>query len=140
VISVEFVADKGPSSQIVRGAEVFLYRPDRDAGVRVLVHLQPAAVVAVVPVPGAQVPLTNDDYQLARELALRSPEVQSRFGRGLQGAKIEMLRELPSDQEDPCFRNRCVFLLFRLPEGYASGPRVVVDLSAREVRMKGGER
>lgn len=140
VISVDFAADKGASSEVVRGAEVFLYRPDRDVGVRALVHLQPVAVVAVAPVPGPQVPLTNDDYQLARELALRSPEVQSRFGKGLQRADIEMLRELPSDPDDPCVRHRCVFLLFRLPEGYASGPRVVVDLNAREVRVKGEER
>ncbi|HVF58296.1 MAG TPA: hypothetical protein VNJ70_00550 [Thermoanaerobaculia bacterium] len=137
LVAIDFVADKGPSSEVVRSAEVFLYRPDRDVGVRALVHLQEAAVVAVAPVSGTQVPLTQEDYQLAHELALGSPEVQSRLGPGLREAVIEVLRELPNDAEDPCFRHRCVFLLFRLPEGYAVVPRVVVDLTERAVRVQG---
>ncbi len=140
VVSVDFLADKGPNGEIVRSAEVLLYRPDRDVGVRALVHLQPAAVVAVTPVPGQQVPLTDEDYQLANELVQRSSLVQSRFGEALQRAQIEVLRELPSDPDDPCTRHRCVFLLLRLPEGYLAGPRIVIDLTAREVRVKGEER
>lgn len=137
VVSVDFMADKGPSNETVRSAEVLFYRPDRDVGVRALVRLQPTSVVAVASVPGQQVPLTNEDYQSARQLALRHELVQSRFGQAVERAQIEMLRELPSNPEDPCFRHRCVLLLFRLPEGYAAGPRVVVDLTAGEVRVRG---
>jgi hypothetical protein len=140
VVSVEFAADKGPSNEIVRGAEVLFYRPDRDVGVRAVVRLEPLSVVAVASVPGPQVPLTNDDYQSARQLALRHQLVQSRFGAAAERAQIEMLRELPTNPDDPCFRHRCVLLLFRLPEGYAAGPRVVVDLTAGEVLIRGGER
>jgi hypothetical protein len=148
VISVEFVSlkptgapapgsDPNLAGPIGRFAQVLVYRPDANVGVKALVDLGGKAVTQTLRVEGSRVPLTEDDVAEARELALKSAEVRRLFGAvGPDEFRAEGLRSIGFGPQDACFRNRCVHLLFRRGEHYLVTPAIVVDLTARTVRVE----
>lgn len=136
---VEFVAVKAEDEREApaRHAEVVFLRADAQFGVRALVSLQrEPAVVAVDKIPEADVPMTAADLEMARKLALENAEVRAAGEARLAKATVEGLRIVATDDDDPCFRSRCVRLLFKIGRDYLSQPVVVVNLTKSSVTVE----
>jgi len=154
LIYVEFLALKpedeqktretpGRPIQIGRHAEVLLYRYDGDLGVRAVVDLEKQAVKEVSRVDGEQVPLTSEDVAEALELALQNERLRTKLGPEVQQYRVEGgryrvegMRILATDESDPCWKHRCLDLLFRRGQFYLAEFPVTVDLTARTVRLE----
>jgi hypothetical protein len=135
--------------QIGRHAAVLFYRYDSDQGIHVVVDLQKKAVVEVVRIEGKAVPLGPDEVTEAFSLAVRNERVRSLLGSRLNEYKVanlaegerpesrvEGLRVVATSPRDPCYRHRCIDLLFHNREGYVAGTSVTVDLTAQTVRAE----
>jgi hypothetical protein len=149
LISVEFLALKpedprlatetdGPI-QIGRHAEVLFYRYDGDVGVRVVVDVAQETVRDVSRVDGQAVPLSEEEVVEAGELALHDETVIGRLGPDRRQYKIEGMRILATRESDPCYRHRCVDLLFRRGPHYLVAFPVTVDLTSRDVMVQRGK-
>jgi hypothetical protein len=147
-------ASRDPSKLVVeRAAEVVFYRFDGNFGIRALVNLERKVVMSVQRLEGANVPLTEQDWMGALQLALKDPEIQKLLDkdlekfRGLSRRKsnaatrrqnaVRSLLIVATSPTDPCFESRCVQLLFR------RGPVYLVDsaianLSTGIVRVQKG--
>jgi Cu2+-containing amine oxidase len=139
-----------------RYAEVVFLRYENEAGVRAIVDLSRRNVIDVTQISADQVPLTDNDLAEASRLALSSPEVKAALGpeaqrfrppepetsaRSNREAKAEqyIIRGLPlrtQDENDSCWKHRCLQLLFRRGDVYLTRPVVVVDLTAHQVRLE----
>lgn len=145
VIGVEFlslkpadVPGREPSlvGPIGRHAQVLLYRPEGDFGVRALVDLGAKGITQATRVEGGQVPLTEDDVAEARDLAFKNEQVRRMLGNRLDEFRVEGLRSTGTGPQDSCLRNRCVHVLFRRGDHYLVTPTVIVDLTTRAVRVE----
>lgn len=156
LIQVEFVAMKPTGTyddperlQIGRHASVLFYRYEGDQGFHVVVDLRRKAVVSVTKLEGRAVPLAPDEIGEAFELAARNERVRSLLGAGISEyrvadltkgerpeTRVEGLRVIATTPRDPCYRHRCIHLLFHSREGYLAGTTVTVDLTAQSVRAE----
>jgi hypothetical protein len=137
---VEFVSIKPEqeSERLAhRHAEVVFLQAKAEYGVRAVVRLGAEPTVTTVDkVSERDVPMTADDLEAARRLALQSPEVKAAAEPRLEKAKVEGLRVVGADETDPCYRGRCVRLLFKVGNDYLSDPIVVVDLTTSRVSVQ----
>jgi len=162
LVSVDLFARKPPEEQLQgaavgrriemgRMAEVMFFRYEGEYGVRAVVDLEKKTATDVSRLESAQVPMTPADLAQAWTIALRSDEVRKalgpdvekfQVGPGTPGAKarpqysVEALRVGATDEKDPCFRHRCLHLLFREGDAYLMKPWVIVDLSAEKVYIE----
>jgi hypothetical protein len=156
LISVELLAMKveKPSEEArpTRQAEVVLFRPERDIGVRVAVNLERNVVEDANRLSGTQVPLNADDLAEAFELAMKNDELVKVLGPAAGSYRLEIrpgertlerseygvtgLRVRGTTAKDPCFRDRCMQLFFRKGNSFLSEPLVTVDLTARKVTLE----
>ena len=155
LVQVQFLALKparyGPDAerlQIGRHAEVLFYRYDGDRGIHVVVDLEKKAVVLVTKIEGRAVPLGADEIREAFGLAAQNERVKALLGAQLNDFKVanlteerpenrvEGLRVVATSPRDPCYRHRCIDLLFHNREGYVAGTTVTVDLTAQTVRAE----
>jgi Cu2+-containing amine oxidase len=158
LIRVEFVALKTANFRepkepeqldIGRHAAVVFYRYDTDKGVHVIIDLEQKAVGEITIMEGKTVPLAAAEVTEALDLALRNEQVKTLLGpkanefkvAGLSAGekpenRVEGLRVIASSPKDPCYKHRCLDLLFRRREGYLAGTSVSVDLTARTVRVE----
>lgn len=165
-IYTEFIAVKGFSAQTPppekgeipptgRFAEVLYIRYDTNTGVRALVDLTSKRVLEVVSTSGRSVPINTDEVELAARLALADPRVTRLLGpqaetfrvahapaRGgdLKANRIEGLRSLGATPADPCYEHRCIVLFFRQQNRYVHLNEVTIDLTTRQVVVRGGAR
>jgi Cu2+-containing amine oxidase len=134
---------------IGRHAAVIFYRYDIDQGVHVIVDLEQKAVGEITKMEGKAVPLGADEVTEAFNLALRDGRVKALLGpqvnefrvAGLSSGdrpenRVEGLRVVATSSTDPCYRHRCLDLLFRRRDGYVRGTSVTVDLSVQTVRVE----
>jgi Cu2+-containing amine oxidase len=159
LVNVDFIALKDtadPARDVPRrGADVLYYRTDRDEGLRAVVDLAGRQVTETSRVPGTSVPLSADEITTAARLALADPRVVRLFeGRvdqfrvatapatreGTDSARVEGLRVVGATPADPCYRRRCVALLFRVGNRYVQLNRVLVDLGRQQVLLREGGR
>lgn len=138
-----------------RHADLLYIRRDNQFGLRVLVDLVAARVVGHDQTPSSTVPLGRSDVTEALRIAVEHPAIHNLLGKragafrvltgpiGPKTAKddfVEGLRHVGVSPDDPCTRDRCVYLLFN-----SGGQRIlqdqdiVVDLNAREVRISSRE-
>ena len=164
VVYVEFLALKpddesrarerdGRPIRIGRHAEVVLYNPENDQGARAVVELdRQDSVRQVERLDSDLVPLTFEDIEAARDIALRNADVRSLLGadadrfRVLRQAQtrrgdeqqiaVEGLRYRTTNPSDPCYRQRCVALLFRRGRVYVRNANVLVNLNTRTARVE----
>jgi len=138
-----------------RTVEVVLFRPEGEVGARVVVNLHQNQVANVQRLQPQQVPFTSDDLKDAFQLALRTPEVLKALGPEAQSFRPQNPRPEPeaavpenevtglpvrsSDPKDPCYRHRCLQLLFRHGTDFLS-MSVDVDLTARHATLARGSR
>ena len=135
--------------QIGRHARVLFYRYDRDQGVNVVVNLQRRAVVSVTRMDGVAVPLGAEEVSEAFNIAIRNERVRALLGPRLNEfrvadlakgqrpeSRVEGLRVIATSPRDPCYRRRCIYLLFRDRESYLAGTKVTVNLTAQTTRVE----
>jgi Cu2+-containing amine oxidase len=159
-VSVSLFAPKIPREQMEaaaagkvipmsRTAEVIFFRYEGESGVRAVVDLSHKSVTEVSHLSSKDVPMTQTDLAEAWSLALRNPAVREALGAEIQhfqvepsraGYRVEGLRVESVSDKDPCYKHRCLQLLFRRGTDYLVKPSVVVDLSARSVRVERSER
>ena len=161
-IYTDFMSIKAPRVTEVRAdvpsrrhAEALFYNYDRREGLRALVDLSERRVVDIARVPGQSVPINAEEVAEASRLALADPRVVRLFGgrmpafraatgpatrEDLESARIEGLRLVGAGERDPCTRNRCIMLFFRVNNRYVQMNRVSVDLTTQQVLIRGGER
>jgi hypothetical protein len=164
LVSIDVFAEKPPREQLeaaaagrpipmARSAEVLFFRPEGEVGVRAIVDLSAGTVTDVSRVASPQVPLTQADLAEAWQLAAREPQVRSLLGadvdrfqvaatpaRGVAARPRYAVEALPMEavaERDPCYKHRCLQLLFRRADAYLMRPIVIVDLSARKVYVEG---
>jgi len=135
--------------QIGRHAAVLFYRYVGDQGIHVVVDLQTRSVGEITRIEGKAVPLGTQEVTEAFNLAARDERVRSLLGPRLNEYKVanlaegerpesrvEGLRVVATSLRDPCYRHRCIDLLFHDREGYVAGTSVTVDLTAQTVRAE----
>lgn len=156
LVQVEFFAQKPADTagdperlQMGRHARVLFYRYDGDQGIAVVVDLQRKAAVSVTRIEGTAVPLGQDEIAEAFQIAARDERVRSLLGarvnefrvadlaRGERPeTRVEGLRIIASSPRDPCYRRRCIHLLFLDRGAYLAGTTVTVNLTAQTVRAE----
>jgi len=163
LVSVDLFAVKPPREQIEavaagrpiqmsRFAEVVFFRPDGEFGVRAVVDLSRGAVAEVDRLASQQVPLTQADLTEAWQLASRDAEVRQALGTDVERFRVQgppvrgvavrppySVEALPVEavaENDPCYKHRCLHLLFRRGDAYLMRPVVIVDLSVRKVYVE----
>ena len=120
-------------------------------GIRAVVDLQRGAVTEVGSyTPGAvgarptrdgtpfRVPFSQAERQLAREVALRSPEVRSLLGPSTEGWEVDGLPITQPDREF-CPSGRCLLMIFNRGDTYLTSS-VMVDVTTRIARIMRGPR
>lgn len=154
VISVELLAMKTetPEARPVRHAEVVLFRPGGNVGVRVAVNLEKEAVEDATKLDGSQVPMNSDDLAEAFQLAMKNEELLRTLGPEAKNYRIQGrpgertllpeeygvtgLRVRGTEESDPCFKDRCMQLFFRKGDAYLSHLNVIADLTAGKVSVE----
>ena len=135
--------------KIGRHAAVIFYRYDADQGIHVVVDLEKSSVNEITKLEGKAVPLGFTEVTEAFNLALRNEQVRSFLGSRANDFRVarlsagerpenrvEGLRVLATSPRDPCYKHRCLDLLFRQRDGYIAGTSVTVDLTAQTVRVE----
>ncbi len=133
-----------------RTVEVVLFRPEGEVGARVVVNLHQNQVTGVQRLQAQQVPFTSDDLNDAFQIALRTPEVVQALGPEARSFRPQSQRPEPeaaapenevtglpvrsSDPKDPCYKHRCMELLFRHGADFLS-MSVEVDLTAKHATL-----
>jgi hypothetical protein len=151
LVSVELATPKtgSQSGEGSRHAEVLYYRYNGNQGVLVLVDLGQRTVKEVVRINGDAVPLVTAEVNEALALALKNKKLVDLLGPNYQQYqvanqnapdtqpnRVEALRLLAASKKDPCYRHRCLSLLFRQGETFLTGTSVIVDLTAQTVRVE----
>jgi len=154
VSAVPVIIKQGDSPEKIdlhqRTVEVVLFRPEGEVGARVVVYLHQNQVANVQRLQPQQVPFTSDDLNDAFQLALRAPEVLKALGPEAQSFRPQSQRPEPEaavpenevtglpvrsrDPKDPCYRHRCMQLLFRHGTDFLS-MSVDVDLTAKHATL-----
>jgi hypothetical protein len=132
-----------------RHAEVLYYRYEGNQGILVLVDLRQRAVQQALAINGDSVPLVAEEVNQALSLALQNRTLINLLGPNYQQYRIatenaperepnrvEALRLFTSSPKDPCYRHRCVSLLFRQGDTFLTGTEVIVDLTNQNVRVE----
>ncbi len=140
--SVDFVALKPepPDSFPVRSAVVEFYVYDGDYGVRALVDFRRQAVTEVDRIDREPIPFATEEIVTAKRLAMQDTSVRQKLGAEAERFRVDWLGVTARDEHDPCFKHRCLQLLFsrrvRGRDLYLTRPAVVVDLTTQTVRME----
>lgn len=119
-----------------RLARVIHYRYEGDLGILTLVDLAQREVIEVETIPHLPLPLAEEEFEIATELALADERVQKELGEMADRVHTEALLIRAASEEDPLFGHRVVRLLFRVERDYLSEPIVEVDLTARKVTVR----
>jgi Cu2+-containing amine oxidase len=163
IVSIALFAQKGSRQEIEaaaagkvipmsRSVEVILFRYEGEVGVRAIVDLTHKKVSDVGRLPSKDVPMTQAELIDAWRLASRDSEVREALGANFEKFqvlsspvsvagkrppyRVEGLRLEGAIETDPCYRHRCLQLLFRSDAGYLMQPVVVVDLSVQKVQVE----
>ena len=158
VSTIPVIIKRGDSPEKIdvhqREVEVVLFRPEGEVGARIVVNLRQTSVADVQRLEGRQVPFTADDLNDAFQLAMRDPEVERTLGPEAKSFRVQRETTEPgaaplekevtglpvrsNDPKDPCYRHRCMQLLFRSGTDYLS-MAVNVDLTAKRVAVERGQ-
>lgn len=154
VSAVPVIIKRGESPEKIdvhqRTVEVVLFRPEGEVGARVVVNLRQKESASFQRLESRQVPFTSDDLNDAFQIALRTPEVLKALGPEAQSFRPQSQKPQPetaapenevsglpvrsSDPKDPCYRHRCMQLLFRHGTDFLS-MSVDVDITAKRATL-----
>jgi len=120
----------------IRAALVLIYVYDGDYGVSGLVDLSRSTVLKVERLENEPIPFASEEITAAQQLALRDPRLRQAIGPAAAESRIEWLGVTATDERDPCYKHRCVQLLFRRGRAFLMRPIVIVDLTTQTVRLE----
>lgn len=129
---VEFFRDKDEVGGEARRALVSHYRYRGDVTLLTEVDLKSRSVVRQESLAHVPTPLSNEEFERAKQLALADPEVLQAIAAHRNRLKIEPLVSRASEG-DSLYGHRVVRLLFRVGVDYLTRPIVHVDLTAGRV-------
>ncbi|MDP9191130.1 MAG: hypothetical protein M3P06_05450 [Acidobacteriota bacterium] len=129
-VDVEMLRDKNAPER--RLARVTHYRYAGALTITTLVDLSAQRVVDQRTEANAITPLSAEEWEEVRRIALADPRVQEII-RPYPNVVLEPMLLQTRSREDPIFGRRVVDLLFRVGRDYLSGPQVRVDLNDRSV-------
>lgn len=155
VSAVPVIIKQGDSPEKIdlhqRTVEVVLFRPEGEVGARVVVYLHQNQVGNVQRLQPTQLPFTSDDLSDAFQVALRTPDVIKALGPQAQSFRPQSQKPEPetaapenevtglpvrsSNPKDPCYKHRCMELLFRHGADFLS-MSVEVDLTAKHATLR----
>lgn len=120
----------------IRAAQVLIYVYDGDYGVSGLVDLARSTVLKVERLENEPIPFAPEEIRLAEQLARRDPRLRETVGPAAAETRIEWLGVVATEERDPCYKHRCVQLLFRRGHAFLMRPIVIVDLTTQTVRLE----
>jgi hypothetical protein len=137
VVDADLIHDKAAGSEEgQRGALVTHYRYQGDVAIITHIDLAAGKVLQVETVPHLPVPLAEEEFKRARQLALDDAAVRAALGNNLNRVAVEALVTRPGSQQDPLYGHRLVRLLFKVDRDYLSQPSVMVDLTDGKVTIE----
>jgi Cu2+-containing amine oxidase len=131
-VSAEVFRDKEAEDAkgLERQALVTHYQYEGDVAIFTVVNITQSAVMNVERVPHAPVPLSQEEFVEAKQLALADPEIRDALRPYKDRLTIDPLVTRTSSEKDPLFGHRVVSLLFRVGSDYLVTPQVMVDLTS----------
>jgi hypothetical protein len=138
VVEIQLYRDKEAYEKGIqeRQALVTHYRYDGDLAILTTVNLTRGTVMSLETVPHLPTPLAQAEFDRAKSLALRHPEVKQMLAPYENRLTIEALVTRASSIEDPLYGHRVVTLLFRVGQDYLSTAFVMVDLTTDAVMIE----
>lgn len=135
LVDIEVLRDKNGTGD--REFLVTHYRTQGDVAILSRINLSRSTVTSVEAVPHLPVPLSKEEFETARRMALADPVVKEFIAGHTVQVEAQVSRTF--DEGDPTFGHRIVNLLFKTPQGYLEIPLVTVDLTAKAVMVSKGE-
>jgi len=137
LIDVEVFHDKSVEAEGNDAGRQFLvthYAAAQDLAILSVVDLELNRLINMETVPNLPVRLSQEEYEIAKRLALEEPKVQA----ALRDIEVEIEAQLSrtADKEDPQFGHRVIHFPFKTPDCYLESPTVIVDLTDREVMVE----
>lgn len=120
----------------IRAALVLIYVYEGDYGVSGLVDLSRSTVLKVERLENEPIPFAAAEVTAAQQLALRDPRLRREIGPLAAENRIEWLGVNAVEERDPCYKHRCLQLLFRRGRAFLMRPIVIVDLTTQTVRLE----
>jgi len=137
VVDVDLIRDKVARSEVGRrGALVTHYRYRGDLAIITHIDLAESRILQVETIPHLSVPLAEEEFKRARQMALTDPAVRGALGRNLDKVVVQALVLRSAAAQDPIYGHRVVRLLFKVGRDYLSQPVVLVDLTAGKVSLQ----
>jgi Cu2+-containing amine oxidase len=116
------------------------YQTEGDLTILTTVNLAKGAAESVETIPHLPTSLSEEEFNMAREMGLAEPSVKKALGKDIAKVVVEALSLRTMDEKDPIFGHRVVRLLFRIGRNYLDQPVVVVDLTTRKVTVENAAR
>ncbi len=112
------------------------YRYSDDAAIFSLVNPDKQTVLKQRAIPHFPVSLAREELDTAKALALADPKVKKSLGENVSRIKVEALVIRPFSEKDPWFGHRVIRLLFKDGRNYRHNPKVIVDLTKKNVLVE----
>lgn len=119
-----------------RLARVTHYRYDGNLAIVSYVDLTARIVVRSETLANPAVPVSQEEFELAKQLLLKDAEVQRLLAKEVSRVVPEALLMHFPDDKDPLFGHRVLRFVFRQGTQYLRQPVVWVDLTARTVTIE----
>lgn len=140
LVDMELIVAKGEEKGEAAGkrlARVVHYRYEGDLAIVSLVDLASRSTVQQETVAHLSVPLSEEEFNVARELVLADPRMKQQLGAQSQSVTPEALVLRAASPRDPIYGHRVLRFMFRLPDGtYLSKLIALVDLTDRKVTLE----
>ena len=139
---VELVRDKSleEAGRPDRLAMVTHYRYAGDLTIQTLVNITSEQVLEVRTAEHRATPLSVDEVERAKTLALEDPNVRAALTVPVERIVVEPLLISAGSPDDPLFGRRVVRLLFKVGRDYLAQPVVLVDLTSERVIVEPAQR
>jgi Cu2+-containing amine oxidase len=134
-VKAEVLRDKAVEGKETGERRVLVthYRIEGDLTILTTVDVTKNQAEAVETIPHLPTALSEEEFKLAREMALADPQVKKALAKDIERVTVEPLVLRTMAKNDPIYGHRVVRLLFRVDKNYLSQPEVNVDLTARKV-------
>ncbi len=128
--------DQNGESGDRRLARVTHYRYDGDLAIVTFVDLGSRQVLQLETIEHPSVPVSQEEFDIARTLVLQDAEVRGQLGTNLTEVVPEALLMNFPDAEDQLFGHRVLRFVFKLGTEYLRQPVAWVDVTARTVTVE----
>jgi hypothetical protein len=117
-----------------------------NTGFRAMVDLVKGTVLSTEELSCDEVPIATEEVQAARDLAIADSSVREFLGETADAYQVrpapgeptpdylvEAMKVVATEEEDRCFGQRCLLLVFSDPKDYRTGLEVLVNMTDQKV-------